>query len=327
MTATGPRLPAIDNPLPPDLIARFRADLASLWSGEGRLGIAVSGGPDSLALLLLAHAAMPGQIAAATVDHGLRPESVEEAAMVADLCRKLGVPHAVLQIEVPRGNVQHEARTARYATLAAWMRDESIVALATAHHADDQAETLMMRLNRGSGLSGLAGVRARGNVPDSDLPLVRPLLGWRKAELEKLVRDADIAPAEDPSNKDMRFDRARMRAALADADWLDVEAVARSASWLADADAALDQWVERVWSDGSRPSNGDLTLALPADLPREVRLRLLARAMEQFGAQPRGSQVAEMLDAVDKGETRNLAGVIVVPSNAGWVLRREPPRR
>ncbi|HZU63565.1 MAG TPA: tRNA lysidine(34) synthetase TilS, partial [Novosphingobium sp.] len=159
------------------------AELARLWpegARQGRLGLAVSGGPDSLALLLLAHAAWPGRVAAATVDHGLRPESAGEAAEVARICAGLGVAHATLPVSIGPGNIQTEARTARYAALAQWMAAEGLAALATAHHADDQAETLLLRLNRASGVAGLAGVRARALVPGSRLLLLRPLLGWRR---------------------------------------------------------------------------------------------------------------------------------------------------
>ena len=139
---------------PPDLelTARFAADLAALWAGKGKLGLAVSGGPDSLALLLLARAALPGRVEAATVDHGLRPESADEAVMVAAVCARLGVPHRTLAVDVAQGNIQAQARAARYAALAVWMGEQGIEALATAHHADDQAETLLLRLNRGSGV-------------------------------------------------------------------------------------------------------------------------------------------------------------------------------
>ncbi|MEQ1639906.1 MAG: tRNA lysidine(34) synthetase TilS, partial [Novosphingobium sp.] len=224
---------------PPDpaLTARFAADLATLWRGDGRLGVAVSGGPDSLALLLLAHAALPGRVAAATVDHGLRAESAAEAGFVADVCARLGVPHAILQVELAKGNVQAEARAARYAALAGWIAAAGLAALATAHHADDQAETLLLRLNRGSGVAGLAGVRAKGLIPGTRLPLLRPVLGWRRAELAKLVAGLDAV--QDPSNTDDRFDRARLRKALAGVDWLDASALAQSAAHLADADAAL----------------------------------------------------------------------------------------
>ena len=109
------------------MIERFAADLVALWGGHGNLGVAVSGGPDSLALLLLTAAALPGRVAAATVDHGLRPEGAAEAAMVASVCARLGVPHTTLKVEVGAGNVQSEARNARYAALAGWMAEAGIV--------------------------------------------------------------------------------------------------------------------------------------------------------------------------------------------------------
>src|ERR1700712_1015430 len=153
--------------------ARFRADLEALTGGTPeRLGLAVSGGPDSLALLLLAHAAYPGQVHAATVDHGLRPEGAAEAAFVAGICGALDIRHATLRAEMREtSNIQAAARARRYALLKAWIGEIGALFLATAHHLDDQAETLVMRLSRGSGLSGLSGIRA------VNPPLVRPLLG------------------------------------------------------------------------------------------------------------------------------------------------------
>ncbi|MEZ5684135.1 MAG: tRNA lysidine(34) synthetase TilS [Novosphingobium sp.] len=152
-------------------------------------------------------AAMPERIAAATVDHGLRAEAPSEAAMVARLCGELGVPHATLRVTVGEGNVQSNARAARYAALADWMERDGLGALATAHHADDQAETLLMRLNRGSGVPGLPVVRAWLCVPGTRLALLRPLLGWRREDLARIVSDAGIVAAQDPSNSDDRFDR------------------------------------------------------------------------------------------------------------------------
>ncbi|MDE2302351.1 MAG: tRNA lysidine(34) synthetase TilS, partial [Sphingomonadales bacterium] len=155
------------------------------------MAIAVSGGPDSLALLLLAAAARPGAVRAATVDHRLRAASAGEAAAVARVCAALAVPHQTLEIAVAAGNLQSEARRGRYAALAGWMNEQGIAALATGHHADDQAETLLMRLNRAGGCAGLAGVRARGRLPGSEgRLLLRPLLGWRRAELAALIAAA-----------------------------------------------------------------------------------------------------------------------------------------
>ena len=213
------------------------------------MGLAVSGGPDSLALLLLANAAFAGQVEAATVDHGLRAENADEAAVVAHICREMGVEHRVLRVEVAAGNLQAEARIARYTALAGWLEERKLAALATAHHGDDQAETLLLRLNRGSGVAGLAGVRARGVVPGTAIPLLRPLLGWRRGELADIVAAAGLAPAQDPSNTDDRFDRARLRKVLARAGWLDIPALAASAAHLADADAALDWAARREWAE------------------------------------------------------------------------------
>ena len=134
-------------------------------------------------MLLLAKAAIPERIEVASVDHGLRPGSASEAAMVAELCAAYGLPHRILDVKVARGNLQDKARAARYAALGKWVEERNLSALATAHHADDQAETLVMRLNRGSGVAGLAGVRARGVVPGTRHTLLRPLLGWRREEV------------------------------------------------------------------------------------------------------------------------------------------------
>ena len=135
-----------------ELVARFRRDAEALAPGFARLGVAVSGGPDSLALLLLAQAAFPGLVEAATVDHRLRPESTIEALHVEDICARLGCPHAILDVEVPDGpaGLQAEARGARYRALGLWAEARGLPHVATAHHADDQAETVLMRLQRGS---------------------------------------------------------------------------------------------------------------------------------------------------------------------------------
>ena len=310
----------------PELTARFAADLAPLWSGTGRLGVAVSGGPDSMALLLLAHAALPGRVAAATVDHGLRKESADEAAMVAAVCAGLNVPHRTLRVEVAAGNVQSQARAARYAALAAWLEEAGLEALATAHHADDQAETLLLRLNRGSGVAGLSGVRARGLIAQIRLPVVRPLLGWRRSELAGVVDAAGIAPAMDPSNEDDRFDRVRLRKALAEADWLDVAALAQSAANLADADAALDWAAAREWSEAV--SKGPMGLTYRPQAPRAVALRVLTRLVTELdGEAPRGSAVARLFDSLLARQPASIGGLVARAMPDGWSFTKAPQRR
>lgn len=271
-------------------------------------------------MLLLAHAAMPGRIEAATVDHRLRRESAGEAAMVSAVCASLGVPHATLPVEVGEGNLQDRARAARYEALEDWATAAKLGAIATAHHADDQAETLVMRLNRGSGVAGLAGVRARGALPGSDLPLLRPLLGWRRVELARVCAAAGVEASCDPSNADERFDRVRVRKALVDADWIDPAAWAASAEHLADADQALDWAAEREWNTGVERWRAGIRYTPSA--PRAVRLRVLARAIRELGGSPRGGEVAR-LEAAGGG---TLAGVLARREGDSWVLAKERPR-
>ena len=161
----------------PDLIARFSQALDELWpleDREGPLGLAVSGGPDSLALLLIAHAAMPSQIAVASVDHGLRDEAAAEVALVESVCAALDIPFTAMKVTVGAGNLQAKAREARYRALHQWAQAASLGAVATAHHADDQAETLLMRLARGkrfaragrrAGMDPSAGCRDTAGPP------------------------------------------------------------------------------------------------------------------------------------------------------------------
>ena len=291
-----------------------------------KLGLAVSGGPDSLALLLLANAAFAGRVEAATVDHGLRSENADEAAEVAHICREMGVEHRVLRVEVAAGNLQAEARIARYTALAEWLEERKLAALATAHHGDDQAETLLLRLNRGSGVAGLAGVRARGIVPGTAIPLLRPLLGWRRGELADIVAAAGAEPAQDPSNADDRFDRARLRKVLARADWLDIPALAASAAHLADADAALDWAARREWAE--TVSVEGLGITYKPRAPRAVALRVVARIVQELGGDiPRGSAVARLFDALLAGQPGSLGSLVARPTHDGWRFMRAPKRR
>lgn len=300
--------------------------MQSIWSdGNGaRLALAVSGGPDSTALLLIANAAIPGRIEAATVDHGLRTGAAAEAELAARICAELGVPHRTLQVTVADGNLQDAARRARYAALAAWAAERGLAALATAHHADDQAETLLMRLNRGSGVAGLAGVRGRGMVPDSELPLLRPLLSWRRTELARVVDRAGVTAAQDPSNADERFDRVRIRRELKNADWIDPVQLAASASHLADADAAIDWAARREWRECV--SDDRQLLRYVPSAPRAIRLRVVAQIITQLGGDPRGGGVARLVDLLEAGETGTLAGVMARTAAGVWTFAPEPPR-
>jgi tRNA(Ile)-lysidine synthase len=320
--------PVLTPALAPETVQRFRAGLAAVWpeiGSDARLAVAVSGGPDSTALLLLAHGALPGRVEAATVDHGLRPESAEEAAGVAALCARLGLAHETLKVDVAPGNVQAEARAARYAAMAAWIERRGLAALATAHHADDQAETLLMRLNRASGVAGLAGARGRGVVPGTAIPLLRPVLDWRRAELGAVVGQAGVETVQDPSNTNDRFDRVRIRKALAGAEWLDVAAMARSAEHLAEADAALDWMAALEWR--SCVSREPMGLRYRPQAPRAVVLRVLARCVTELGGEePRGSAVARLLESLREGRPASIGDLVARPNAGGWSFARAPVR-
>jgi tRNA(Ile)-lysidine synthase len=305
--------------------ARFAAAVDRLWPEGGRIGLAVSGGPDSLAMLLLAQAAVPGGFEVATVDHGLRAESAAEADFVGGLCAGLGIPHTVLSVRVAPGNLQDEARAARYTALASWAMERGLGAIATAHHADDQAETVLMRLNRGSGLAGLAGVRARGTVPGSKLPLIRPLLDWRRDELAAIVARAGVAAVTDPSNSDPRFDRARIRAALAEAEWLDPAAIAQSAAHLAEGEETLAWAFNLEWDLWVEVDDGAVRYTPHA--PRALVLRVVERIIAGFGGEPRGGAVARLVEALEAGRPGTLAGVVARVEDDSWLFRPESGRR
>ena len=311
-----------------EAIERFAADLNALVPADTRIGIAVSGGPDSLALLLLASAARPGMVEAATVDHGLRAESADEAAMVGRVCEKLGLDHRILIAdwpEAPAANVQAAARAMRYRLLDEWATDRGLTAIATAHHADDQAETLLMRLLRGAGVGGLGGTRAQRALSDHVL-LIRPLLGWRKTELVQLVADAGLDPVDDPSNHDPRHDRSRVRSMLSDADWADPARLAASASALRDADEALDWALAPLIGSRIKQDRESLTIE-PFDLPRELKRRLLLAAFAELGAHPpRGPDLMRAMNALENGQTVTLSGLKLEGGDL-WRLSMAPPRK
>jgi len=311
-----------------ELITRFAADLDALVAPGARAGVAVSGGPDSLALLLLAAAARPGRVEAATVDHALRPESRAEAEMVAALCNELGVPHGLLTVtwtKTPKSNLQARARDQRYELLGGWAVGRGIASVATAHHLDDQAETLLMRLARGAGIGGLGSVRARRPLLKG-AELVRPLLGWRKSELTALVSATGLKPVDDPSNRDPRHDRVRMREWLKRADWAKPERLAASAAWLDEADQALDWALAPLAATRISRAGGVVTID-PADVPRELQRRLLLAALAELGVRrPRGPELARAMDKLGKGEVTTLGGV-KLQGGPLWRLRLAPPRR
>lgn len=324
----------------PDLetIDRFRTDLLAVFpetAGGARLGLAVSGGPDSMALLVLAHAAFPDQIAAATVDHALRADSAGEAVMVATECAALGIPHATLLPDDPiaGASIQSRAREARYDLLGRWAGEAGMDALLTAHHIDDQAETFLMRAARGAGLSGLSAIRAR--QPLGSLALVRPLLEWRRAELRAIVRRAALPFVDDPSNADDRYDRTRFRRLLEDNPWLDPTRIARAAAHIAEADAAIRQTHDWLWQARSVSAPAGEVKIDVSEFPRELRRRVAREAIELVRQAHRitkppfseARNIEPLLDALEAGKRATLGGVIASLDGSAWRFRKAPPRR
>lgn len=301
---------------------------SDLLDEEAQLGLAVSGGPDSLALLLLAHRAWPDRIAAATVDHQLRPESRAEADMVARLCESLSVPHQILTVAVKKGGdgTQANARAARYDALMAWAKARELAAIATAHHLDDQAETLLMRANRGAGLSGLAGIRPITRWC-GHLPIIRPLLGWRRGALEKVVKDAGLVAVDDPSNRDVAYDRSRMRALIAGTPELDPARLAQSATALQDADDALTWMMARIVAEHVTDGRREFIID-GANLPRYFQRALIEHAVRclSAGASPlRGREVETVLSALNAAEKATIRGVAFSVRGAMWCAEIAPP--
>jgi tRNA(Ile)-lysidine synthase len=314
------------------------------------LVLAVSGGPDSTALMWLAarwrrRRRRGPKLIAITVDHGLRPEARREAAAVKRLAARLGVAHRTVRWTgaKPATGLQEQARAARYRLIAAAAKRAGTTCVLTAHTLDDQAETILFRLARGSGLSGLAGVpRVRPLVmPEAGVFLVRPLLDLAKARLVATVRAAGIAAADDPSNRDPRFARTRMRAlmpALAD-EGLDARGFARLARRVRRADAAIEFAVAAAaaaLSTGNWPARGPIALSAEdfAGLPAEIALRLLGRAVAWVGDEGpvELGKLEALVDAMTAARRaaarfrRTLAGAVVTVGRE-ITIERAPPRR
>ena len=193
---------------------------AGSFDNASSFAVGVSGGADSMALLLLAHnyaISIDANITALTVDHGLRPESAAEAEQVARWCAKLGIPHQTLLWKLPsapQSAIQEAARNARYALMAEYCEAHGISQLLVAHHQGDQAETLFFRLARGSLLDGLACMQP-AKALTAKVQLLRPLLPVSKARLVATLKAQDQPWVEDPSNHNMAYTRPHIRAQLA----------------------------------------------------------------------------------------------------------------
>lgn len=330
------------------------AEAKSLFAdliGLPALAIAVSGGPDSVALLWLAARWRRGlkkgpQLHAITIDHRLRRDSAREAQAVRRLARELDVTHQILRWtdRKPSSGLQEAARLVRYRLLAKAARKTGAQYILTAHTLDDQAETVLLRLGRGSGLSGLSAMSRMAPLPiaeEKEMLLVRPLLGLPKSRLLATLRKARLACADDPSNRDPRFARARLRKLMPDLAREGVSAPRLSlfARRLRRAELALDAM---VWAAAgrlaSRAQAARPAIALDRAgfdlLPDEVALRLLGRTIAVVGDEGpvelgKLEALYESLSRAAESATirRTLAGAVVTRGNGQVLIERAPPRR
>lgn len=291
----------------------------------GRLGVAVSGGSDSTALLCLLADWGSAGLHVATVDHGLRAAAAGEAAQVAALCRQSGFSHDVLRWQGwdGRGNLMAAARAARYRLLAEWARSRGISDVALGHTRDDLAETLLMRLRRGAGLDGLAAMAA--TFEREGVRFHRPLLGATRAQLQALLTERGMSWAEDPTNDDPRFERARVRAGMA-ALGLDAAPLAEAALALREAREALEHVAAQAAGACVTLDRGDVLIArrLFADHPREIIRRVMRAALGYVsgaGYAPRGAKLAALLIWPER--PRTLAGCRIIPHQGHLRVTRE----
>jgi len=330
----------------PDEAAALFADLEAYPS----LVLAVSGGSDSTALMALAARwraplRQGPRLVAVTVDHGLRPGTAREARAVKRLAGHIGIEHRTVRWLGPKPStgIQEAARYHRYRLLAAAARRVGARHILTAHTRDDQAETVLFRLARGSGLTGLAGMTRISAC--EDVVLVRPFLALPKARLVATLAVAGIGYVEDPTNADPRFVRTRLRAIMPalSAEGLDAPRLARLARRLARADRALQIQAEEAFtrlSAGSDLKTGPIRLDLRGlcDLPTELALRVLSTAVATRGQEGPAElgKLEALLAAILAAATgpqpalrlrRTLAGAMITLDAERVSVERAPARR
>jgi tRNA(Ile)-lysidine synthase len=309
--------------------------------------LAVSGGPDSTALLALAarwrkrHKRGP-KLVAITVDHGLRADARREAVAVKRLARALGVAHRTLKWTAakPATALQEKARVARYGLLEKAARRAGAQHIVTAHTLDDQAETVLFRMSRGSGIAGLAAMAHISPMPAASaraVALCRPLLDIPKARLIATLRARHIAFAEDPSNDDPRFTRVRWRALMPDLsrEGLDAARLAALALRLRRANAAIERVVEVAARQLQvEQADGSIVIAPERffEVPEEIALRLIGRAIAQVGDEgpvelAKLERLMAALAARPARHRSTLAGAMITLSRYGVTVERAPARR
>lgn len=326
----------------PHLQAYFDRALKAIGGFEPActIAVAVSGGPDSMALALLAHEwakRRGGNVIALTVDHGLRPESEAESKQVRAWLGAHGMAHHVLtwEGEKPARNIQEAARKARYRLMEAFCREQGIPHLLTGHQQDDQAEGFWLRLARGSGALGLACMPAVFYL--KHVRLVRPLLGVEKSALQAWLKERGQGWIEDPSNRSDRYNRAKLRALQ---PWLDEQGftsarLAATIESLGDAREILEQHHAETAARSIRyHAGGFATLRMPAWLALKppVAIHLLMRLAMVVGGQdapPRYEDAARLHARMQRQESSTLHGMQAMwREKAGtWLFLRECSRQ
>ena len=319
-------------PLSNDEFADLMARLGP-FEDRPHLALAVSGGADSLALALLGDAwcsARGGRATALTVDHGLRPEAADEAARVGRWLGRLGIEHRVLTWTgpTPSSGVQAAARALRYDLLGAWCRDHGALHLVLAHTLEDQAETFLMRLEKGSGPDGLAAMSAIRELPACRL--VRPLLGTSKAKLRATLEAVGQDWIEDPSNDDRRFTRVRVRRAIETAG-LDPAGLARAAARYGQARVVLEGEASRLMARCVTASPAGFAYVdrqALASAPADLSVRVLSRLLTALGgtAYPPGrDRVERLLGEVTSmpAKPRTLGRCLIAPAADRLMMCRE----
>ena len=317
----------------PDAWVRFHICETPQWAAVTRLGVAVSGGGDSMALLHLLADCAPKHgvvLEAATVDHGLRSGSAAEADFVANACEALDCHHETLRWEDwdGRGNLQAAAREARYRLLAGWAGRRGLDLVALGHTMDDQAETFVMRLAREAGVDGLAAMETtftRGGVT-----FWRPALPLARAELRDYLLRHNVAWCEDPSNEDEGFDRVKARKALALLDEIGIDA---GKLWgvalnMSSASAALKQITRDKAAEIAREEAGDLVIDRSALLrqPQEITRRLLAQALVWVSGAaypPRREALFDLWRALLREGNHTLHGCLITVDHGSVRVARE----
>ncbi|WP_134678449.1 tRNA lysidine(34) synthetase TilS [Paracoccus ravus] len=312
-----------------DPVARQVGAALTRLSGDlPRLGIALSGGGDSMALMHLARGWAQGRLLmAATVDHGLRPESADEARQAHRAATALSIPHATLlwQRDNEAGNLMAAARDARLRLLSGWAERNRLDAVLLGHTLDDQAETLLMRLARGSGVDGLAAM-AESRIAFG-MRWIRPMLGVSRGDLREWMTGRGIGWIDDPSNENEDYDRVRIRKALAGLN-LPARQLAQSAANMAQARDALQDFAA-LTAEGATAQQGTLKLPWTAfrRAPLEIRRRLLVAGLRFVtGADypPRRETLLNAISALNTAPRLTLEGVIVEPRGEWLQLYREP---